>query len=115
MSEGLHPAYPHRLAGAVHSIRTSARAVSSLRDFLRGVADGHPALEQQLFNVTKAELKPKIPARCTTDDGCRKTMTVVERFRFLHHAILRARLHNVTMPLSVTPRTRNNRENSTGK
>jgi hypothetical protein len=37
------------------------------------IAEDHPALKQQLFNVTKAELEPKIPAHCTTDDGCRKT------------------------------------------
>ena len=56
--------------------RAKSRQVPSSRSWLRG----HPGLEQQLCNVTKAELKPKTPARLTTDDGCPKTVTAVARF-----------------------------------
>jgi hypothetical protein len=40
-----------------------------------------------------------IPAHSATDDFGRKTVAVVERFRFVHHAILRDRPNNLTMPL----------------
>ncbi len=66
----------------------------------RFVADHNPALEQQLFDITQAELKPEIPAHRATDDSRRKAMTVVKRFCILHHAILLDHLSNVTTPSS---------------
>ncbi|AMV45931.1 hypothetical protein ATN79_28735 [Paraburkholderia caribensis] len=57
-----------------------------------------PALEQQLFNVAQAQLKPKVPANGTTDHHRRKAMTMIERSRFIHLQILRDHLGNVTKP-----------------
>src|SRR5580692_3388588 len=64
----------------------------------RFVADDNPALEQQFFDITQAELKPEIPAYRATDDRRRKAMTVVKRFSILHHPILLDHLCNVTVP-----------------
>jgi hypothetical protein len=36
------------------------------------------ALEQQLFNVTQAQLKPKVPANGATDDYRWKAMSSIE-------------------------------------
>jgi hypothetical protein len=63
------------------------------------VADNHATLEQQLFNVAQAQLKPEIRTHRATDDRGRRTVTVIKRFRFLHHRILRDRLSNVTEPI----------------
>jgi len=41
------------------------------------------------------------PANRATDDSGRKTVTVIERFRFLHHAILRDRPNKPTTPEST--------------
>jgi hypothetical protein len=49
-------------------------------------------------HIAQAQLEAKIPAHGATDDHGWKTVTVIERFRFLHHAILRHRLRNLTMP-----------------
>src|SRR5579864_7983279 len=67
----------------------------------RFVADDNPALEQQFFDITQAELKPEIPAYRATDDRRRKAMTVVKRFCILHHPILLDHLCNVTVPCAV--------------
>src|SRR5579859_76766 len=48
-------------------------------------------LEQQLFNVSQAQLKPEIPTNGTTDDHRWKAMSTIERFRTLH-------LQNSTSP-----------------
>jgi hypothetical protein len=64
----------------------------------RFVTDDNPALGQQFFDITQAELKPEIPAHRAADDRHRKAMTVVERFCILHHAILPDHLSNVTVP-----------------
>src|SRR5471032_1134514 len=64
----------------------------------RFVADDNPALEQQFFDITQAELKSEIPAHRATDDRHRKAVTVVKRFCILHHAILLDHLSNVTVP-----------------
>jgi len=63
----------------------------------RLVGHDHPALEEQFLDVTQAQLKAKIPAHGATDDVGRKTVTVIERFRFLHRDILRDRPNNLTM------------------
>jgi hypothetical protein len=43
----------------------------------RFIAHNHPALEQQLFDVTNAQLKPEIPANGITDDCGREPMTAI--------------------------------------
>lgn len=67
----------------------------------RFVAVDNPALEQQFFDITQAELKPEIPAYRATDDCRRKAMAVVKRFCILHHPILLDHLGNVTVPFAV--------------
>ena len=64
----------------------------------RFITDDNPALEQQFFDITQAELEPEIPTHRATDDRCRKAMTVVKRFCISHHAILLDHLSNVTVP-----------------
>src|SRR5213080_3051611 len=54
----------------------------------RFVADDNPALEQQFFDITQAELKPEIPTYRATDDRRRKAMAVIKRFCILHPPIL---------------------------
>jgi hypothetical protein len=47
-----------------------------------GFVTHHDAtLEQQLFNVAQAQLKPKVRVNGTTDHHSRKAMTVIERFK----------------------------------
>ena len=75
-----------------------ARAEFVAPSLYRFVTDDHPALEQQLFDVAKAQLKPETPAHRAVDDRGGKVMTVIKRFCRLHHAILRDRLGNVTEP-----------------
>lgn len=65
----------------------------------RFVADHHAALEEQLFDIPQAHLKPAIPAHRATDDEFRKTMAMVKRLWCLHRLNLRASDLNVTMPL----------------
>jgi hypothetical protein len=50
------------------------------------------------LDIAQAQLKPEIPTHCATDDGRRKTVTVIKRFRIVHGAILRDRPRNVTKP-----------------
>jgi hypothetical protein len=64
----------------------------------RLVGHDHAALEEQLLNVAQAQVKAEIPTHSATDDAGRKTVTVIERFRLLHHVILRDRPNNLTMP-----------------
>ncbi|MGF6415765.1 hypothetical protein [Paraburkholderia sp. MM5482-R1] len=52
------------------------------------MADDHATLEQQLLDIAQAELEPEIPAYRVTDDSRREPVTVIQRFRFLHHFIL---------------------------
>jgi hypothetical protein len=65
----------------------------------RLVCHGHTALEEQFLDVAQAQLKAEIPAHSATDYLGWETMTVIERFRFLHRAILRHRPNNLTTPL----------------
>ena len=65
----------------------------------RLVGHDHAALEEQFLDVTQAQLEAEIPAHSATVDFGWETVTVIERFRFLHHAILRERPNNLTMPL----------------
>jgi hypothetical protein len=63
----------------------------------RLVASDHAALEQQLFNVAQAQLKPKMTVYCVADNRSRKMMTVIKGFCVLHSTILCDRSSNVTM------------------
>jgi len=66
----------------------------------RFIAHDNAALEQQLFDVAKAQLEAKLPAHGAADNGGRKAMTVIVRFRFrfLHRIILNDSPSNVTVP-----------------
>jgi hypothetical protein len=70
----------------------------------RFVCDYHATLEEQFLDVTQAQLEAEIPTHRATDDVGRKTVTVIERFRFLHRDILRDRPNNLTMPNAPTDR-----------
>jgi hypothetical protein len=67
----------------------------------RLIADDHPTLEQQLFNVAQTQLKPEVPPNSAADDRRGKLMTVIKRFRILHQTILRGHPNNVTKPSGV--------------
>jgi len=69
----------------------------------RLVGHDHAALEEQFLDVTQAQLEAEIPAHGATDDLGWKTVTVIERFRFLHRDILRDRSNNLTMPHAANP------------
>jgi hypothetical protein len=69
-----------RRAKPAPNLSHQRRIVSSLRDFLRGVAHDNAALEQQRFDVAKTQLEAKIPALGAADNGGRKAMTVIARF-----------------------------------
>ena len=73
-----------------------AKLIAPASDCL--VCHGHTALEEQFLDVAQAQLKAEIPAHSATDDLGWETVTVIERFRFLHHAILRDRASNLTTP-----------------
>jgi hypothetical protein len=64
----------------------------------RLVCHGHTALEEQFLDVAQAQLDAEIPANCLADDCGREPMTVLKRFFFLHHAIVRDRPNNLTTP-----------------
>jgi hypothetical protein len=55
----------------------------------RLVRHDHAALEEQLFDVAQAQLEAEVPAHCATDNAGWETVTMIERFRFLHRANLR--------------------------
>jgi hypothetical protein len=73
-----------------------AKLIAPASDCL--VCHGHTALEEQFLDVAQAQLKAEIPAHSATDDFGWETVTVIERFRFLHHAILRDGASNLTTP-----------------
>src|SRR5258708_25199625 len=73
-----------------------AKLIAPASDCL--VCHGHTALEEQFLDVAQAQLKAEIPAHSATDDLGWETVTVIERFRFLHRAILRDRASNLTTP-----------------
>src|SRR6202051_3366960 len=73
-----------------------AKLIAPASDCL--VCHGHTALEEQFLDVAQAQLKAEIPAHSATDDLGWETVTVIDRFRFLHHAILRDRASNLTTP-----------------
>jgi len=54
----------------------------------RFIAHNVPRLEQQLFDIPKAQLKPEIPSHRATDGCAWKPMTVIKRFWILHQTIL---------------------------
>jgi hypothetical protein len=62
------------------------------------VCHDHAALEKQFLDVTQAQLEAEIPAHGATHDLGRKTVTVIERFRFLHRDILYDPTRNLTTP-----------------
>src|SRR6202051_2590690 len=78
-----------------------AKLIAPASDCL--VCHGHTALEEQFLDVAQAQLKAEIPAHSATDDLGWETVTVIERFRFLHHAILRDRPSNLTTPRTGIP------------
>jgi hypothetical protein len=89
------------------AIRLTSRRFHPVREALtklvapapdRLVCHGHTALEEQFLDVAQAQLKAEIPAHSATDDPGWETVTVIERLRFLHHAILRDRPNNLTTP-----------------
>src|SRR4051794_31983429 len=73
-----------------------AKVIAPALDCL--VCHGHTALEEQFLDVAQARLKAEITAHSATDDPGWKTVTVIERFGFLHHAILCDRASNLTTP-----------------
>jgi hypothetical protein len=77
-----------------------AKLIAPASDCL--VCHGHTALEEQFLDVAQAQLKAEMPAHSATDDLGWETVTVIERFRFLHHAILRDRPSNLTTPSQAT-------------
>src|SRR5258707_6309141 len=77
-----------------------AKLIAPASDCL--VCHGHTTLEEQFLDVAQAQLKAKIPAHSATDDLGWETVTVIERFRFLHHAILRDRASNLTTPCRLS-------------
>src|SRR6202790_2325944 len=77
-----------------------AKLIAPASDCL--VCHGHTALEEQLLDVAQAQLKAEIPAHSATDDLGWETVTVIERFRFFHHAILRDRPSNLTTPCRLS-------------
>src|ERR1700692_3523194 len=95
-----------------------AKLIAPASDCL--VCHGHTALEEQFLDVAQAQLKAEIPAHSATDDLGWETVTVIERFRFLHHAILRDRPSNLTTPcksirqISTTPQQRWTRRGASG-
>jgi hypothetical protein len=64
----------------------SAEFVAPATD--RFVRDHDTTLEQQLLDVAQAQAKPEIPPNRAADDDGREAVTVIKRFRFLHHFIL---------------------------
>lgn len=58
----------------------------------------YAALKKQLLDVTQAQLEAGVPAHHATNDAGWKTLALMERFRFLHHAVLRDQLRNLTKP-----------------
>src|SRR5579859_3954433 len=65
---------------------SSAELVAPATD--RFVCDHDTTLKQQLLDVAKAQAEPEIPANRAADDDGREAVTVIKRFRFLHHFIL---------------------------
>ena len=74
-------------AGRFHPVsKARAEFVTPAPDRL--VRHDHAALEEQFLDVAQAQLETKVPAHRAADDARWETVTVIERFRFLH-AILR--------------------------
>jgi len=88
-SRGVHPASSHRWWGPFTPFAPAAD---------RLITDDDTALEQQLFNITQAELEPEVPPYRVADDRRREPMAVIKRSCLLHRAILRDRIANVTEP-----------------
>ncbi|AKK24623.2 hypothetical protein MB84_27670 (plasmid) [Pandoraea oxalativorans] len=76
--------------------KARAKLVAPAADRL--VADYHPTLEQQRFDVAQAELKSEVPTHGMADDRRRESVAVIERFRFSHRFIVRQLTANVTVP-----------------
>src|SRR5580698_9203088 len=67
-------------------IKTLAKFATPASDGF--VCDARIVLEEQFLDVAQTQLKAKISAHSTIDDSRWKTMTMTERFRFFHLAIL---------------------------
>jgi hypothetical protein len=65
-------------------------------------------VQEQLFNVAQAQLKPEIPANGATDHHRWKAMAMIERFCLFYLSTLRDHICNVTKP--STHLTRSDRE-----
>ena len=64
----------------------------------RLVSHDHAALEQQFLDVAQAQLEAEIPSESAADETSWETVTVIERFRFLHYTILYDSSRNLTTP-----------------
>ncbi|MEA3103248.1 MAG: hypothetical protein QOF74_7488, partial [Caballeronia mineralivorans] len=51
----------------------------------------------------------EVPTHSATNDHCWEAVTVIERFRFRHRAILRDRSRNLTMPVTIVASLINHR------
>jgi hypothetical protein len=76
-----------------------AKLVTLASDCL--VCHDHAALEEQFLDVAQAQLEAEIPSNSAADDTSQETVAVMERFRFLHRAILSDESRNLTTPPSV--------------
>src|ERR1700731_4867366 len=79
--------------------KAGAELIAPASDCL--VRHDHAALEEQLFDVAQAQLEAEVPAHCATDNTRRKTVTVIQRFGFLHRTILRDQSNNLTTPFQL--------------
>jgi len=76
---------------------SSAELVAPATD--RFVRHHDTTLEQQLLDVPQAQAEPEIPSNRAADDDGREPVTVIKRFRFLHHLIYRRFTVNLTKPV----------------
>ncbi len=93
---------------ASHRFRSMSKALTKLVTPAsdRLVCHDHAAFEKQFLDVAQAQLEAKLPSNSTADDTSRETVTVIERFRFLHRAILSHGARNLTMPFKCLARDR---------
>jgi hypothetical protein len=96
------PADVHRFSLARNDGTSSYQMLAGVLRFVL-VCHGHPALEQQFFDIAQAQLKAEVPAHGATDDCNWKTVAVIGRCRFLHLANLLDRTANLTMPCKLLP------------
>jgi hypothetical protein len=76
--------------------KACAKLIAPASDRL--VGHDHAAFKEQFFDVTQAQLIAVVPAHGATDDAGWKTVTAIQRCRFLHRVILRGTTSNLTTP-----------------